>query len=224
VLFAAHPTLLGSKNRKLSGDWPGALARRERVPVLFFQGALGDQSVVTRGKDRSPERYARRVATALRRARPDPLDPEPRLALAVVHAVLPPPDLGASPPLLRRLVRNAVYGSFPVDTKVTALRLGPVTLLAVPGEPVAALGARWRARVGDRAEILSLANDYVGYVETEGEMARRAGETQRTYFGPELAARLEEAVVLAAQSVDEALVPAPATGPLVAPVPASAAR
>jgi GT2 family glycosyltransferase len=226
VLFAAHPTLLGSSNRKLSGDWPGALARRERVPVLFFQGPLGDQSAATRGKDRSPERYARRVATALRRARPEAPDPEARIALAVVHAVLPAPDLGASPPLLRRLVRNALYGAFPVDTRVTALRLGPVTLIAVPGEPVAAVGERLRGRVGGRAEILALANDYVGYVETEDEMARGAGETQRTYFGPELAARLEAAVLLAAGAVERAVTAEapPAEALVPASAPAAVAR
>jgi hypothetical protein len=189
--------------------------------VLVFQGALGDQSAATTDNDRSPERYARRVGAAMRRLRTDGLEGDARLALAVVHAVLPPPDLGASPPLLRRLVRNAIYGAFPVDTTVTALRLGPVTLLAVPAEPVAALGARWRERVGDRAEILSLANDYVGYVETPEEMARGGGETQRTYFGPELATRLEAAVVLAAEAARRAVGEAAAGAP---PATAAAAK
>jgi hypothetical protein len=100
--------------------------------------------------------------------------------------------------------RNRLYDLVPDRAEVAALRLGPVTLLAVPAEPVASIGESWRARVGAGAEILSLAGDYLGYVETPEQMERAAGETQRTYYGPELESRLEAAVVLAASEARRA--------------------
>jgi hypothetical protein len=203
VLFPAHPTILGKKNEQISGDWPGALARLRKQPTLVFQGAVGDQSArPPRGRN-AHERYARRIRNAIDALPAGEAEPLAPLAAATVSAVLPAPDLGASPPILRRLTKNVLYGWFPDRTVVTAVRLGPVTLLAIPGEPVAAVGAAWRARAGEGAEVLALANDYVGYVETEQRMAEEAGETGRTYYGPELADRLGAAVELAARSLDE---------------------
>ncbi len=47
-------------------------------------------------------------------------------------------------------------------------------------------------------DSLFLAGDYLGYVETRERMAEVAGETARTYYGPELADRLVGAVKLSA--------------------------
>ncbi|HET9553326.1 MAG TPA: neutral/alkaline non-lysosomal ceramidase N-terminal domain-containing protein, partial [Anaeromyxobacteraceae bacterium] len=45
VSFAAHPTMLGGRNRLVSGDWPARLlAGAKGGTRLFFQGAVGDQS------------------------------------------------------------------------------------------------------------------------------------------------------------------------------------
>jgi hypothetical protein len=71
-----------------------------------------------------------------------------------------------------------------------------LALASVPGEPVAQLGIDWRRSLGTSA-ILSLADDYVGYVEQPSVMAAGAGETKRTYFGPELADRLFQGLRLA---------------------------
>ena len=59
--------------------------------------------------------------------------------------------------------------------------------------------------MGGGAEILSLAGDYLGYVETPEQMERAAGETPRTYFGPELEKRLETAAVMAAAEARQAI-------------------
>jgi hypothetical protein len=48
VNFAAHPTMLESRGRKFSADYPGALAalveKETGAPCLFLQGAAGDLS------------------------------------------------------------------------------------------------------------------------------------------------------------------------------------
>jgi len=201
IVYPAHATLLGIENHGISGDWPGVLMRSRPEPVLFFQGAVGDQSPSPPRGASTPQAYARalgmRVA-ALRRSAPDPW---PELALARATAVLPAPIPGATPPLLRRIARNLFYDWVPARARVSALRLGPLTLLAVPAEPVTAVGDAWREAAGEGAEILALAGDYLGYVETSQRMAEAAGETVRTYYGPELATRLGEALSLAAAAV-----------------------
>jgi hypothetical protein len=202
VLFPAHATLLGLDNHRITGDWPGALVRSRPTPTLFFQGALGDQTPrIAPGASSRPEAYARLVAAKLGQLAYGPSDPFPELAVATATVVLPPPDPGASPPPLRRLVRNLFYALVPDRAKLAAIRLGPLTLLAVPGEPVAEVGRRWRDAAGEGSEILALAGDYLGYVETSERMAEVAGETVRTYYGPELADRLAGAVKLAADAV-----------------------
>src|SRR6266702_3484086 len=223
VLYPAHATLLGLENRLLSGDWPGALMRMGAAPVLFFQGALGDQT--TRLPPRvagKPESYARALRTRVDALAPSPPDPWPELAVATATAVLPPTDLGASPPALRRVLQNVLYDWLPDRARLTAIRLGPLTLVAVPGEPVAEVGRRWRAAAGQGAEVLALAGDYLGYVETSERMAEAAGETVRTYYGPELADRLTAAVELAARAVREQ--PGHEGEPGSAPAPAATAQ
>jgi hypothetical protein len=205
VVFPAHPTLLGSSNERISGDWPGAFAGASQVPLLFFQGALGDQSArPPPGRD-ALDRYARRVGMAVDRVRLGAPSAAPALAVATATAVLPPPALGATPPLLKRVTRNLLYGLFPDRTRVAAVRIGALRLLAVPAEPVTEVGRRWREQAGPGTEILSLANDYLGYVETESRMAERDGETVRTYFGPELASRLGDALLLASAEADRSV-------------------
>jgi len=218
VLYPAHATLLGLENHLVSGDWPGALMRGQPAPLLFFQGALGDQT--TRLPPRTPaqpEAYARALRTHVDALELSTPDPWPALAVATATAVLPPADLGASPPALRRITRNLLYDWLPDRARLTAIRLGPLTLVAVPGEPVAEVGRRWREAAGAGAEVLALAGDYLGYVETSERMAEASGETVRTYYGPELADRLAGAVRLAAQAVRD---PAPPEAPAVEPAPA----
>ncbi len=202
VLFPAHATLLGIENRRISGDWPGALMRSRAAPTIFFQGALGDQTPrMPPGAPARPEAYARLVAARLAELSYGRPDPWPELAVAAATVVLPPPDVGASPPPLKRVLRNVFYRIVPDRAELAAIRLGPLTIVAVPGEPVAEVGRRFREAAGDGAEVLALAGDYLGYVETSERMAEAAGETVRTYYGPELAERLATAVTLAARAV-----------------------
>ncbi len=199
ALLGSHPTLLGSKNRLLSGDWPGALMRGAGAPLLFFQGAGGDQSAqVPAGAGPGPEAYAAAVAARLGSIGLSEPDAQPPFAVARAVAGLPPPAPGALPSPLRGAAGSLLGGALPSQARVTAVRLGPLTLLAVPAEPVEAVARDWRGAAGAGAEILSLADDYAGYVEAPARMASGEGETRRTYYGPELAARLEAALALVA--------------------------
>lgn len=64
VNYAAHATILGSKEMRLSADWPGAMAalveKEMGVPCLFLQGAAGDLTI-NRGLGNTPELFGERV-------------------------------------------------------------------------------------------------------------------------------------------------------------------
>lgn len=64
VNYAAHATILGSKEMRLSADWPGAMAalieKEMGVPCLFLQGAAGDLTI-NRGLGNTPELFGEQV-------------------------------------------------------------------------------------------------------------------------------------------------------------------
>ena len=201
VVFPAHATTVDPKSRLLSGDWPAALARELPGVTVFLQGAVGDQTWTT-GPGTAPgtEGYGARIArevTGLSFSLPDP---GASLGLATAEVSLPAPSFGAVPRFLDRLLSNLLWSWLPPRATVTALRLGPALLLAVPAEPTAEVGRRWRLALGEDAEVVSLANGYLGYVETPQRVLARTGEAKRTYLGPDLAFVLGDGVVLAGRA------------------------
>jgi hypothetical protein len=204
AILAAHPTTLGKRNRLISGDWPGRFLRADDAGAgarLFFQGAIGDQSVwLPEGGKVTPERSGVAVSQTVNALRFERMN-APALGFASGEVVLPSPAPGALPALLCAAARNVVYGVLPARAHVAALRLGPAVFAFVPGEPVADVGEAWRAAAGAGAEIVSLAGGYIGYVETPDQIAARRGEAARTYYGPDLAARLGHAIVATVAAV-----------------------
>ncbi len=206
AVFAAHPTILGKANRRISGDWAGRfLADGTRGVRLLFQGAVGDQSVASASA--TPEAFGAALSARVDALRAPPPEGAPALAYAQVEVGLPAPDPGGAPAWLRRAARNVGHDAFPPTAHVEAVRIGPAVLVAVPAEPVAAVAAAWRRALPSGAEIVSLADGYVGYVEEPARRAAGAGESVRQYYGPELATRLGDAARLAAEAVTAAARP-----------------
>jgi hypothetical protein len=210
VVFPSHATVHGSRNRLLSGDWPGALARDLPGVTIFLQGAEGDQTwrLPVARPNAEPEDYARLVADEVRRLPYPPGEGAPALAAASAEVTLPAPSFGAVPPFLDRLLSNLLWNWLPERTRVVALQVGPAVLLVVPAEPGEAVGRGWRDAAGPGAEVVSLVGDYVGYVETPEGVRARTGEAKRTYLGPELAKVLGDGLA-AARGALPPLPPAP---------------
>ncbi len=201
IVFPAHPTILGGDNRLVSGDWPGALARSRPAPALVVQGAMGDQSVqFPPGVPAEPEAYARALGERISGLDFRPGEAAPALAAASAEVSLPDPAFGGAQPMLRPVAANLLGGSMPARSRVVVLRAGPALLLLAPAEPVEAVGRAWRLAAGDGAEAVSLAGDYLGYVETPQRTMAGLGEAERSYFGPSLAYRLGDALVMAAEA------------------------
>lgn len=207
VVFAAHPTVLHRDWMKLSGDWPSAFRRdleRGGGDAMLLQGAVGD---VTWGKragalslEDRVEKFGQAVAGDARGAlvaAGDALS-DVEIGFSRVEFTVPPADSS-----------GIIWGPFefagsnvlhwlawPGTAEVGFLRIGPLSLALVPGEAVSELGIAWRDILGG-ASVVSIANGYIGYIETPDLIEKEEGEAKRTYFGPQLAPRILEGLKVA---------------------------
>jgi neutral ceramidase len=216
--FAVHGTCLGDDNLRFSADVPGAIRRavRERVgcPVLFLNGCEGDVAPSPGGEaglTQVPAKVAP-VAEGLWRG----LTPRAgvHLTTSSVRRDLGPlvlhPGLGqggAEGPLVKGvlgLVRTLGGGGralallAPRSYRFTALRLGDLVLMTVPGEPITAVAPRLEGLAHEagapRAWVVGLANGHFGYLTTPEEYAAGGYEAWLTFHGPEQLDRVADAV------------------------------
>jgi neutral ceramidase len=186
LVFACHPTLVPRPPAGLDPDWPGRLAKLEgergHGVTLVLQGAVGNASPAQR--DESGERLGHFVTQLAAAA--DGLELAPvasALAVARVSVGLPGPDAQRLVPRLAQpLLDNLLCAAAPAEASVELLRLGPLVLLGVPGEPSAAAGRVLEAAAGAR-RVVSLVNGYLGYVETKEHLAKGEGEAERQLLG-----------------------------------------
>jgi hypothetical protein len=208
VVFAVHPTIIPRDEMRLSGDWPGAmmtsLEAQGGPPSLFFQGAVGDTTWGKRRGEMSQQdravQFGDAVASDARGALAAGGEGESTVSLdwARAEVGLPPCDLsGAVYAPFERISSNVFcWIAKPTTTHVSFLRVGRLQLASVPGEVVTSLGLAWRSHLGG-ATIVSLVDDYVGYVESPAFIDGKVGEAQRSYFGEELAPTLLQGLLLA---------------------------
>lgn len=202
VVYAMHPTVVPRKTTRLSGDWPEAAARelRERTgaPGLILQGAVGDATWSREGlplEDTEATlgilgaRVAARAGEVL--AQVPPRDPDVRLWCETRLVALPAPQGGqALNPLVRGAATFALSRAAPAAALATTLGLPGLELWAVPAEPVGQLALELRARSAVPLAVVSLADGYAGYAETEARARAGKGESARTWYGPDLARAL----------------------------------
>ncbi len=172
VHFACHPEGLGSRNEALSADFPWALRDEvedaRRAPCVYVNGALG--GMVTTDQREHTFAEIERIGRAIG-----------RLSIASVASATPvEADLAAASVPLRLPVENGRYqlaedfGIFGdrafedgghVATEVAALRLGPVSFVTAPGEPLPRVGFDLAALASTPvALVVGLGQDELGYL------------------------------------------------------------
>lgn len=212
--FAVHGTMHGAENLRFSADVMGLVnAELEGAlggEVLFINGAEGDISPA------GGPAAAAKISAAVIKLRAA-MRPERAIALESRCKMLDlgRPRLSLDGSLLGQLGDDPLgIGRLMKDRELTlplrkawvesvvrlqVLRLGSALICAVPGEPIAALGARIRAAVRDSAKaetvlIAGLANNHVGYLLTEEEHARGGYEAAVSFFGRKSGARIAAAL------------------------------
>jgi neutral ceramidase len=198
LVFSAHPTLVPRHLRALDPDYPGRLAGvREAAGAgvsLVLQGAAGNASAVMawEAPGGAPEAFARALALQVAEVPVAPVAVS-TLGYARVQVALPEPDASRLVPGgLEDAGETLLCGSAGELAEVSALTLGPLRLVSMPGEPSVGAGRRIAEATGARA-VLGLADGYLGYVETPEAVEGERGEARRQYFAPSLLARLTAA-------------------------------
>jgi neutral ceramidase len=180
--YPMHPTTTPRSSRRLSADWPGRVAAAlEGAPVLVVQGA-GGNATWERGEDLGAA-VAREAEQLLRKAEPVR---HIQIGCQTRLVALPPPQASPAIPWpFRRAFANAIALTREPAVIETRVRIGPLSLVGVPGEPVGELGRRMSPEV-----LVGLADGYASYLETPEHWAAGEGEAARTWFGPGLAQAL----------------------------------
>lgn len=199
LIVSAHPTLVGKNPDTLNGDWPTALAEeleRDGTVTLVLQGAAGNASV-NRAQLPTPEAVATKLASLALALPMRPQGPALVAAWSEIHVALPRPDASrVAPGFARAAVENALCDDAEDLAVVQALRLGDEKLLFVPAEPSFEAG-RVLEEKAHATRVVSLADGYVGYVETLQAVNTNTGEAARQYFPPSLLLTLLEGAELA---------------------------
>jgi neutral ceramidase len=170
VNFGCHPVTLGPQSLAISADYVGylkdALERHGVGTVLFAIGGHGE--INPPECIRTSPRHARRMGSAIAR---------------LVLAAMPDARALPGPPLAIRLPWRLHRGGGrpPISTEVMAVGAGPLAIVALPGELCSELAVTIRRMAGRQAHtlVLSLGNDYVGYLPTD-RMRREGGHEGRS--------------------------------------------
>jgi hypothetical protein len=173
LVLAAHPTFIPRQPSALDPDYPGAIA--QDAATLVLQGAVGNAA--TNGD--SLEAFAQQAVKELGALEGHAVE-APVLSVARAQLGTPAPDASRLVPSLFTMPgRNFICASAPKQAEVGVLRLGPLTLVAVPAE-VTLAAAQQLEPAG--ARVVSVANGYLGYVEPADVVDRREGEARRQYY------------------------------------------
>ena len=202
--YAAHSTVLNSKNMVLSRDYPGALVdslENGRYNfAMYMAGAVGSMGPMEKGADDFDEikNQAYGVQKAILSSDtliesknasilqaitvPLPLrDPSPRLTMDIV---------------LRSWAFKKAFGDYPVYVK--ALRVGNILMVGMPcdfsGELVAGLDAYAKTK-GLNLMVTSFNGGYIGYITHDKYFDRNLYETKTmSWYGPYNGAYLQEVI------------------------------
>lgn len=215
VSYAIHPTCLGEDNTQFSADVAGAIrretAKRLGCPVLFLNGCEGDVAPSPGGERGIAAIGATLGAAAAELSARVRAAPRPGIALASLVRDFGP--LRIHPQLLRGEGQEGMAGTAlrllrPFDGRLreplldtrfrlSAVRLGNLVWLLVPGEPIVELGrgleAEARAAGFPTAWVVGLANGHMGYLTTPEEYDQGGYEAWLTFHGRGSAAILREA-------------------------------
>ncbi len=208
VNWTAHPTIMDEHDMWVSGGWPGYLQREledwigEDVVAMYYNGAEGDQSVVTSMGNSHYERaeyYGRRIAKeTLDLYRKIEVSKEVSFNFNSQKIALPPrvphPSFmetgGEEYQLSEEKVQVLLNQLFPATTYITAFSLGELMIVGAPGEMIAELGVSIKASLKDQGfkypVIGGLANEWISYILTESEYKQGGYETSVSFYGPTL--------------------------------------
>jgi hypothetical protein len=180
--FAIHGTMLGPRNREFSGDVIGVASQHVEkeigAPALFVAGALADVSPSRHGAAALQTAGTELAATVLEGWRAATLLAPTSLTTRTARLALPAPRLSLRNCLgtwVPRALTLPLGRMFPREATLTAVALGDVAWVTVPGELQTALGQRLKAKGREmfgHVFVAGVSNDYLGYLVTAMDYER----------------------------------------------------
>ncbi len=210
VHYAAHPTLYPASEHHLRGDWPGKVM--EKTGGLVLLGPIGDVSPKASGN--TPAEQVSNLADLLTknwvRATHAP-EVNGRLAWAEQAISLPVPEphpqFADQFHVVPALASIAVTKFAPTSAKVCVCRIGPATLIGIPGEPsteVASQIVHYARALGiANPLVVSHVNGWIGYILSREDYAKGGYEATLSFYGPGLSSRVVQAAKEALTSLND---------------------
>lgn len=202
--YAAHSTVMQSKNMALSRDYPGVLVdslEKQRYNfAMYMAGAVGSMAPIEKGSDDFDEmkNQAYGVQKALLASDTVAQSPNQSFLQAVT---IPLPLREPSPRLTMGLVLRPwafkkAFGEFPIYVK--ALRVGNILMVGMPcdfsGELVSGIDAYAKTKGLDLI-VTSFNGGYIGYITHDKYFDRDLYETKTmSWYGPYNGAYLQEVI------------------------------
>ncbi|MCL2011454.1 MAG: neutral/alkaline non-lysosomal ceramidase N-terminal domain-containing protein [Cystobacterineae bacterium] len=199
LVLAAHPTLAPKSEKQLHPDFPGELALLEEGAghgvTLVWPSAVANARISL--PHATPQSFAQKLHAHVQAWPPPPVENSTPLQLsyARIRFALPAVDTSRLvPKLLSRPANNLLCQGIPPEAEFSVLALGALQLVAVPFE-VGAEAARALEEAG-LGHALSMANNYLGYMETPGNVEQSLGESSLQYFEKTLLEKITQAAQL----------------------------
>lgn len=199
-IYAAHGTIYDEHRNQTSGDWPGEMMRENGGLVL--PGAIGDVSPAS-GNDKATgaekiRLFAQIWQRAFHMAEPVSLSGGLNLASERIDLGEPflHPDFARANGVPEVLAKRLLTTFAPREANITAVRIGDVVLLGVPGEPTSHVGRRiaeYGRRKGLRVWPISHCNGWMGYIVDPADYLLNGYEATLTMYGPGTANRVVDA-------------------------------
>jgi neutral ceramidase len=218
VNWTAHPTFMSEKDMLVSGGWPGYLQREleqwigEGVTVMYYNGAEGDQSPISKGGSSSYEKaeiYGRALAIKTFNVFKE-LETKSEIEFDYDYVKVDLPEQKVHPSFMEtggdeyNLTPEALDAVLnvmsPETTSIGVVRFGDLMIIGVPGELTSRLGLHVKNKLIEKGikypTIGGLANEWISYILTDDQYNNGAGyESSVSFYGDTLGKIITEAMI-----------------------------
>lgn len=190
VNFGCHPVCFGGKNLSISGDYVSYLkddleAKGDARTVMFTVSGHAniDPRECVQSDPMVVRKMGERLADIVRRSLPS-LTPVAGAGVAAAEESWRFRATWSPEGRLRIYFPHAAHGAC-VDTSVSALAAGSLALLGLPGETASEYRQKFRRRSPFvHTVLISLANDFIGYLPTDEILRQGAYEAALSPLNP----------------------------------------
>jgi neutral ceramidase len=203
--YACHPTVLTGNTYEISGDYPGYAqqmieATVPGVTAMFVLLTAGDQRATPRGTRELARQHGTTLATAVLKATLTPLAPTLKTTLEEIRLPFAShtreaylaESTSTDPFAVRRgkaMLAAMESKQMPLAAPypVQALRLGALTLLALPGEVVVDYALHFQRKYGNTVITAGYASYLPGYIPStriQREGGYEAGDSMMYFLQP----------------------------------------